>query len=976
MKFGLGLAERILLRVALAVFLLAGGPPAAGVAAENGTDLVVDGTFAQPSRHWWSKGADIRPVKLDDRTALQIPGGFAVQEKIKVEGGRRYRLSATIRSDRAPDGSVFIQLSARGPQVKPAWFGPLRVALDDRTEPAAIVTGGTQGWRDRDVVFETPVGAQELLIYLRKKERTEGVAYYTDVRIVEVDAPATTEDAYGRRELVVDQFSPRAEPAANAAVLARQLADAASPARRHAIIAKNRAVFGVHVGNDEDLMTLKAASDLLDHTSRLAGDPARRKLSNDLAVSSGPLLIIGRNNALARKLLGDRALEGLGEDGFVIRSFGPHILIAGATSRGTMYGVNWFLDRKLGIRWLTPTETFVPSTAELSLDPQTVRQRPRFGFREVLSVEAEDKAWRQRNLMNGESHGPSFSRSPPALDSWNRSWAAKGGIANFFELLPPATYAKAHPEWYSGGQLAMMDPAMRKEMAKRVVERLRSLPDYRNIWFAVHDMDWGWDMDPASKAFADRHGGHPAAPRLDMMIDVADQVRAVLPGAKLAFNAYHWSFTPPTGMSVPDHILVYPMTVHVNYAGALNEPANRELGRDLAEWNRIAKHVIVWDHITNFAGFLQPTPNLLPIARSIRWLATLGNVQGYMGEGSFDTPGAEFAALRAWLIARLLWDPEQDPQALIDDFCEKYYGPAAPKIEEYIRFIHHKLARSGDILSEKTTVDMAMFDAEFVEKSERLFDEAEALTKNTAYFERVRAARVPVDYVILLRRSDYAQQAREIGHDVTDTLAARKTRFWDTLQATRVRRYIQGGRIAELRDLIDIERHPAPIPDIARGFPKWKDIQDPSFQRYAGAKSTIVADPLASDGAAIALDPSSKGWNVQLRLDKLPQEGRWWLYASLRTEGFSREGDIIARLGAAPPMNRNTVICSTGDLATGYHWVEVPAGPFSYSADPSNSIYLQPVAGPAGSRILLDRIVALPAPAPTVARATLEGTCH
>ncbi len=38
------------------------------------------------------------------------------------------------------------------------------------------------------------------------------------------------------------------------------------------------------------------------------------------------------------------------------------------------------------------------------------------------------------------------------------------------------------------------------------------------------------------------------------------------------------------------------MTIQVNYRDALNGHANQKLGQDLARWNAIAKHVLVWDH--------------------------------------------------------------------------------------------------------------------------------------------------------------------------------------------------------------------------------------------------------------------------------------------------------------------------------------------------------------------------------------------
>lgn len=948
---------------------------------------VLNGSFDAGLGPWWQQGQAIRVQQVDGRQAVLVPSGMVVQEHISVAGGRNYRITMDIRSEATRPGTVYVQMSFRGSGVSEEWRGPSLVAIDKRSasecgqppgatreEKAVLVTGGGAAeWRTHSVVFTAPNGANEMVLYLRKGNCSPGVVAYTSVSLSETDEPATSAADLARISLAAERLPAPAASPENGTRLEWQLDRAAPSDGIHYLAEGGTMRMRVHVGSSEDIITLQAAAELSDFAARVTGGAPVAQLSTDEAVAEEPLLVVGRHNALASRAFSAEDFDGLGEDGFLIRSFGPHILIAGASPRGSMYGVNWFLDRRLGVRWLAPEVTHWPATPDIALPAQNERQVPRFAFREVLSIEGEDKAWRQRNLLNGESHGPSFRPTPPEIDSWNSSWAAKDLIANFYQLLPPDTYRAEHPEWYQGGQLAMMDEAMRAQMARVVVDRLRALPDYRSVWFAIHDMDWGWDMDPESRAFADRHGGHPSAPRLDMMIDVADQVRAVLPGARLAFNAYHWSFTPPEGMTVPDYILVYPMTIHVDYSEALNEPANENLGRDLAGWNEIADHVLVWDHITNFGGFIQPTPNLLPIARSIRWLDQLESVQGYMGEGSFNTAGAEFAALRAWLISRLLWDPQQDPQVLIEDFSRHYYGSAAEPIVEYIALIHERLQASGDVLTEKTSVEMAMFDAQFIVTADALFDEAEALADNADILARVREARVPVDYVMLMRRHQYLADAT-FGQRLAATLDQRIERFWQTIDAGGIRQYKQGSDMDSLRRLLAIERQPPEVPEFIVEGVQWKDLQDLHFNRYSGSNSDIVADPLASDGAAIALDRSSSGWNTQLKFHNLPREGEWWVYLAVRTN-TAMGSEAVARIGSAPPLGCYVSVTGSEIPETGYTWIEVPGGPFAYSADHALSLYAQPMAGPSGQAVLVDRAAAVDRPLPEARLGQPSGGC-
>jgi hypothetical protein len=920
--------------------------------------LIQNGNFENALFPWWGPGASLAPGQsASGKSALRIDGGYAVQEKIHVSGGKRYRLTLSMRSIDAPKQSVYVQISFRGQGVNPGWYGPLDIDVGGNMESAVFVSGDTRDWEQLSSVIEAPAGGAEILIYLRKRESTAGVALFDAVSLTETDEPATTTDVATREALATDVLTKPLSSGEVELALAKliEAARRGTSPPRHILANNQKASIQVHVGSYTDIITLYAAADLADNLHQITGGKFT-PLSHDRAPVSGPVIVVGKDNELARKLVPDAAFQGLGNEGFIIRSVGPHIFIAGATARGTMYAVNWFLDRKLGIHWLSPDVTYMPHAPALSVEQLDERQIPRFDYREVLSVEAENKIWRARNLMNGESHGPSFSKTSPEIDSWEHGWNAKDTVATFYELLPPARYMKSHPEWFAGGQLAMMNPGVRKVIADAVIERLRRCPDYKNMWFALHDMAWGWDMDPASKSFAEQHGGTPSAPRLDMMINIANQVRAALPGARFAFNAYHWSFTPPAGMQVPDYILVYPMTIHVDYSHPLNEATNKALGRDLAEWNAISDRILVWDHIANFAGFIQPTPNLYAIARSIKWLSSLPHVRGYFGEGTWDTPGAEFASLRAWLISRLLWNPAENIDDLITDYCEKYYGPAGELIKNYIALEHAAIRLSGDMLGEKAQVDAKMFDLSFIQEADKLLESAESKVRGTPYFSRVRQARLPLDYVILVRRKEYADVLKLTSSGWAIDSDARSKRFWQEISSANVRQYYQGGDVAELRELLAIERRTASPPrPLASATPdEWVDFQDLSVNRYGGSR--IVSDPIASDGAAVRMDPSSSGWNVQFKFDKLPKSNAWWLYASIRTQAKGGTDLFPAiRVGSYPSMSCFTMV----DLADGqYHLVEIPGGPFRHNTDHSTGAYIQLVPNPLIKAIFVDRFVA------------------
>jgi len=459
------------------------------IAQDAVRNRVVNGSFlASELRPWWAQGYGTAVRTVEGDKSVSLRSGMIVQEHISVIGGRNYRLSAKVFSETADAHTVYLQYSFRGQgKMNGGWQGPALVSVDDRSEGqcqiqsakrqerAAFVTGGESGWQSHSIVIRAPEGANQLVLYLRKATCSPGEAAFTDVSLTETDETPTSAKDIAKVALAEKILPLPVDPAANSQQLVRQLSRSAPTDQRYKVAEGGMMSMRVHVGGGEDIITLQAAADLSDFTAKLAGAEAPGRLSTDEAVALEPVLVVGRKNAIARRAFTDADFDGLGDDGFLIRTFGPHILIAGATSRGNMYGVNWFLDHKLGVRWLSPKFTYWPKAPDITVPALNERQTPRFAFREVLSVEAENKPWRQRNLMVGQSHGPSFLSSPVGIDSWNQSWAAKGTFFNFFELLPQKTYQTSHPDWYAGGQLAMMNKGMRAQLSRRSMAAIHRL---------------------------------------------------------------------------------------------------------------------------------------------------------------------------------------------------------------------------------------------------------------------------------------------------------------------------------------------------------------------------------------------------------------------------------------------------------------------------------------------------------------------
>ena len=121
-------------------------------------------------------------------------------------------------------------------------------------------------------------------------------------------------------------------------------------------------------------------------------------------------------------------------------------------------------------------------------------------------------------------------------------------------------------------------------------------------------------------------------------------------------------------------------------------------------------------------------------------------------QGNRET-GGEFCELRAYLIAKLMWNPYQDIEPIIDDFLNGYYGPAGQYIRQYIDLMHDKM--------QETKAQLSIFGRPWDNRDTFLTEEllsqyyallekaAEAVKDYPEYQSRVVMVKAQIDYAVL-----------------------------------------------------------------------------------------------------------------------------------------------------------------------------------------------------------------------------------
>lgn len=721
-----------------------------------------------------------------------------------------------------------------------------------------------------------------------------------------------------------------------AVILALAVAGATGPARALTLADDGRSDYRIAVAADAGPATRQAAEDLACYLQQATG--AGFPVAN--ADAGGPAIRLTRTRPGA-----DGAPEDPEAFRFAVR--GDDLVIAGNSDRALFYGVHRLLETHAGVHWFEPGETDVSEHQTLRVEVDEGWQAPRFGYREVFFRHADDPGFAARNRLNGR-FGHRLEQPIPAAMGGDRSLRAIG----IFDLVPPDEHRDANPQFFAGGQLRFADPAVRRAAKRRLRERLAEW-DRAPAYLLIEHADRNTYFDGGGDAeLIDRHGAASAA-FVDFVRELAAVVAEGHPEVIVLAQAYLWSREPPRDMPLPDNMGVMLAGIERDFSKPLDAPVNRGFLADVDGWAQSTRHIVIWDYVTDFAGYIQPYPNIHTFAANLRVLARRDAVKGVFAQGAYGTRGAAFAELRTWLLARLLWDPQRDPDALVQEFMHGYYGPAAPYLSRYLRELTAAGERWPGKLRAKTPPTAGYLDAGFLRKADQLMDRAEtAAADQPRYLRRVQTARIPVDYAVLANRARLRERSRDDWIDYERRLE----RLGTYLAQADATAYREGGSagIPELLDSLAVDRGRAGAAPECRGWPESDcRIAEDLALHLVGGDAALAADESAADGAAATMPGDAKAWGIQLPLaDLLPETGEWRIHVRARAETGNGDESPAVQAGVYPGGNK------TFAAGPAYRTLTLPG---SYSYDAERYLWLAPVRDQGVRRILIDRVIAVPA---------------
>jgi hypothetical protein len=619
-----------------------------------------------------------------------------------------------------------------------------------------------------------------------------------------------------------------------------------------------------------------------------------------IAIGPGPL---------SQKLLGDAVDESkLAYDGIVMKRVGDSIVLTGHAQRGALYAVYEFLETRLGVRWWTSSETTVPKSAVVKVDELDYAYAPKLEYRDSYYRGVHsDGIFAARLKCNG--HGA------PAPDEFGAFHRFQYFVHSAYELIPPTKYFREHPEWFPeidgvrkvghpawawpspetkallaelkpeqihdpGTQLCFTNDEMLAEMTKNALEALRKNP--KASFLSISQNDWHGNCQCEKCRKIDEENESPAGSLLYGVNKVAEAIEKEFPNVYVETLAYQYTRKPPKVIRPRDNVVVRLCSIECSFSQPLASEQNKKFRDDVEGWSKIADKLFVWDYVTNFALYLLPFPNYRVLDPNIDFYVD-HNVVGLFEQGDYQAETGDFVQLRAWVIAKLLWNPSLDPKALVDEFVAGYYAPElVPIYGRYFDVLSDAVEKSEVYLTIYRQLTDDWLDPESLNEATRLQNEALAVAKRleaedperyAGLVKKVRREQIPLDLVWLQQYDAMKIDSKLTGREFVGPADPHKAALdfsakLDEFGLTLCREAdTADGFNAFKQDFVDrYEGYDGSLPDapdVCADLPlgSWLDVQEYAMRKTRFGDWTFVEkDAAASNGRSVKMPGTHYEW--------------------------------------------------------------------------------------------------------------------
>ena len=503
------------------------------------------------------------------------------------------------------------------------------------------------------------------------------------------------------------------------------LAAVTLPAAAQVQVVKHGKAVARIVADPADSVDMRAAALLREFVGRISG-------------AQLPVVANGEKPRRGDIVIDAGESRGLTEDGFRLRTDNGRLLISGGGGKGTIYGVVTLLEQYLGVAYYGNNAYRLTERAQVTIPEMNHAENPAFRFRQSQCYAMKEP----------------FYRDWFRFEEPEETFAGGYWVHTFDRILPSDVYGKSHPEYYAfingqrrpgkASQWCLTNPELFEVVCTKIDSIFRANPGMNTISVSQNDGNFTNCTCPRCRALDEREGG-PSGSLIHFLNRLADR----FPDKEFSTLAYLYTMHPPKHVKPRPNVNIMLCDIDCKREVPLTDNASgRDFVQALKGWSAISDNLFVWDYGINFDNMLSPFPNFPILQKNIQ-LFRKNHVTMHFSQIGGER-GSCFPEMRAYMVSKLMWNPDQDSDSLMRSFMRGYYGAAAPYVYQYEKLLEGGLLASNKelwIYDSPVTHKDGMLNAKCRKRYNELFDQAEAaVADDSVLLDRVRLSRLPLQY--------------------------------------------------------------------------------------------------------------------------------------------------------------------------------------------------------------------------------------
>lgn len=628
---------------------------------------------------------------------------------------------------------------------------------------------------------------------------------------------------------------------------------------------------------ENDVITSNAAKQLSFYLNKVTGANFPIKVVNKSASenNTAKFIFVGSLTHLA-SFKPNKAIDkskSTNESIYIDIEKGGNIYLLGGSKRSTLYAVFQFLEDYVGCRWWTPTEEMIPKKSNLKLQPTQFYYVPPFDYRShFITNSTKDAKFATILKENGYNQ--------PLSGEWGSRIDIVGWAHTFKQLIPVSDYFKAHPEWFSDSsnedkpatkqspipnsssyQLCLENKDLFQVFLKNTLKWIKDVkdkrPDVSIFSVSINDNEKYCRCSDAINLI--RKEGSPSASLINFLNKLIIEIHKTYPDVKLQTLAYQKYITPPRTIKPHKDIIVMVAPINVVLSRGLRDNVNTKILSDIQNWGSISNENFYWGYNTNFNQFLMPFSALQFLKEDLLVLKQ-NNYKGiFLQDNNYTNGIGYFLDMQAWVVGKMLWNPNLNVDKLVQEFTTNYYGDGGSCLYEYYTLLSTAFKNSSNKHT-PFSMDFSYINKDILKQCNDLFDKALIVTKNN----RIHQDRVSKERFVL----DYMNNVMFNYNPTKKSRQADLNNFNKRLQKAGVK------KTGINQSVIDNIYGTADKLSTITGLEVSKEggaivIQEAQFVLDQKGKLTdLYRDTFASNKLSASIDGSAKGWSVQIQPGK------------------------------------------------------------------------------------------------------------